>query len=176
MRALRSVSIVDEYFLCQTFFRNKATQCLNTPPTSLYCFANLDYNIKGKLNSFTSVRDEQTKTGYAYNSIGFVSYDDERAICDKTEYALDHSLHGYIIWEISGDLMPDLSTPLLDATIRRLNTPDVRCDSIPPSNLQVPTPSPTEIQPAHVPFPAIPTLQPRPTQTSKPLIIAYYAR
>ena len=30
MRALRSVSIVDEYFLCQTFFRNKATQCLNT--------------------------------------------------------------------------------------------------------------------------------------------------
>ena len=90
----------------------------------------LDYNIASKLSGFTSVRDEQTKTQYAYNSVGFVSYDDERAICDKTEYVIDRNLNGYIIWEISGDLMPDLSTPLLDATNNRLNKLDIRCDLV----------------------------------------------
>lgn len=60
-----------------------------------------------------------------------MSYDDELAICDKTEYAMDHNLNGYIIWEISGDLLPDLSTPLLDATNDRLNNPRVRCESEP---------------------------------------------
>jgi len=90
----------------------------------------LDYNIKSKLSSYTSVRDEQTKTQYAYNEWGFISYDDERAICDKTEYGIDNNLNGYIIWEISGDLMPDLSTPLLDALGNRLNNTDVRCESV----------------------------------------------
>jgi hypothetical protein len=92
--------------------------------------AMVDYNIKSKLSSYTSVRDEQTKTQYAYNEMGFISYDDERAICDKTEYGIDNNLNGYIIWEISGDLMPDLSTPLLDAMNNRLNNTDVRCDSV----------------------------------------------
>jgi hypothetical protein len=32
----------------------------------------LDYNIASKLSGFTSVRDEQTKTQYAYNSVGFL--------------------------------------------------------------------------------------------------------
>ena len=67
-------------------------------------------------------------TEYMYNSNGFVSYDDERAICDKTEYAMDNDLNGYIIWEISGDILSDLSTPLLDATNDRLNNPNIRCD------------------------------------------------
>lgn len=35
-----------------------------------------------------------------YGKTGLVSYDDERAICDKTEYAQVHNLNGYIIWEI----------------------------------------------------------------------------
>jgi chitinase len=47
-------------------------------------------------------------TQYAYSEKGMVSYDDERAICDKTEYAMDNNLNGYIIWELSGDLMEDL--------------------------------------------------------------------
>lgn len=86
------------------------------------------FNIVKKISAFTSVRDEQTKTQYAYNHGGLVSYDDERAICDKTEYAMDSNLNGYIIWEISGDLLEDLSTPLLDAVNDRLNYPGVRCD------------------------------------------------
>ena len=41
---------------------------------------------------------------------------------------MDHNLNGYIIWEISGDLLPDLSTPLLDATNDRLNNPSIPCE------------------------------------------------
>ena len=86
------------------------------------------FNIAAKIDQFTSVRDEQTMTQFAYNHAGWVSYDDERAICDKCEYALDNSLNGYIIWEISGDLMPDLSQPLLQACNDRINDPGLRCD------------------------------------------------
>ena len=88
------------------------------------------FNIVDKLSQFTYVRDPITMTQYAYNYVGFVSYDDEQAICDKCEYAMDHSLNGFIIWEISGDILRDLSTPLLDACNNKLNNPGVRCDDI----------------------------------------------
>ena len=47
-----------------------------------------------KLNEgyLTTFRDEQTMTEVAYSEKGLVSYDDERAICDKTEYAMVHNL------------------------------------------------------------------------------------
>ena len=61
-----------------------------------------------KISSFTSERDEESKTQIAYNGDGYLSYDDELAICDKAEYALNEGLNGFIIWEISGDLMEDL--------------------------------------------------------------------
>jgi hypothetical protein len=80
--------------------------------------------------------------------VGFVSYDDERAICDTTEYVIDRNLNGYIIWEISGNLMPDLSTPLLDATNNKLNKSSVRCDPTVPNDQVVtlgPTRTPTPL-------------------------------
>ena len=83
-----------------------------------------------KIDELTTVRDEQTMTQYAYGSTGMVSYDDERAICDKTEYAQVHDLNGYIIWELSGDLMPDLTTPLLDAANAKLLDPSLDCASL----------------------------------------------
>jgi chitinase len=50
-----------------------------------------------------SVRDEITMTQYAYFNTtmgGLVSYDDEEAICDKTEYCLENELHGkYLVIE-----------------------------------------------------------------------------
>jgi hypothetical protein len=126
----------------------------------------IDYNIASKISGFTSVRDEQTKTQYAYNDFGFVSYDDERAICEKTEYAMDRNLNGYIIWEISGDLMPDLSTPLLDATNNRLNKPDVRCN---PADTLTPTPLPTNAGVQNTPMATPkPTQQPSISRTSSP--------
>lgn len=63
------------------------------------------FNIMKNMYRFTSVRHEPTKTQYMYNDQGFVSYDDELAICDKAEYAMDNDLLGFIIWEISGKLM-----------------------------------------------------------------------
>ena len=96
-----------------------------------------------------SLRDEQTKTQYAYSTSGFLSYDDERAMCDKTQYAMDLNLSGYIIWEISGDLMPDLSTPLLDSVNNRLNKLELRCDDVnwsdtKPTSQMVQTTKPTQ--------------------------------
>lgn len=83
-----------------------------------------------KIDEYTSYRDEQTMTQVCYGTTGMVSYDDERAICDKTEYAQVHELNGYIIWEISGDLMPDFSTPLLDAANAKLLNPNLDCASL----------------------------------------------
>ncbi|KAL7472651.1 hypothetical protein ACHAXS_013011 [Conticribra weissflogii] len=81
------------------------------------------YNIVAKLPSMVVMRDDTTMTPYAYfPSGGLVSFDDERSICEKTEYTVDNDLNGFLIWEISGDLMPDLSTPLLDTVNSKLHT------------------------------------------------------
>lgn len=54
-----------------------------------------------KLPEMVSIRHEMTYTQYAYKDSsngGLVSYDDEQAICDKTEYAVENELNGFIIW------------------------------------------------------------------------------
>lgn len=53
------------------------------------------FNIVDKLSDLVSVRHEPTKTQYAYKDSttgGLVSYDDEEAICDKTEYVSHYFL------------------------------------------------------------------------------------
>ena len=73
------------------------------------------FNIVPQLSSMTSVWDEKTFTQYAYFADGgLVSFDNENAICAKVQYVQEHELAGFIIWELSGDVMEDLSTPLLD--------------------------------------------------------------
>jgi hypothetical protein len=57
-----------------------------------------------------------------------VSYDDEWSICDKTEYVVDNSLGGFIIWELSGDMLDDFHQPLLEAMNRKLALPDIDCE------------------------------------------------
>jgi len=69
------------------------------------------FNIVNKLPDLVSIRHEETMSQYAYNPEvrsgvavgGVVSYDDEQAICDKTDYAMKHNLNGFIIWEVSGE-------------------------------------------------------------------------
>jgi len=130
------------------------------------------YNIVDKLPDLVSVRHELTKTQYAYKDTsmgGLVSYDDEQAICDKTEYCLYRELNGFIIWELSGDLMPDLSTPLLDAVNSKLADPTLDCESfayIPDS--ESPTISPQQnVVPNNLPSPSAP--QNVVTNNSQPL-------
>jgi chitinase len=55
----------------------------------------------------------------------FVSYDDTESVRLKCEYAIDHGVRGMIIWEITGDFMPDGTHPLLDvvSSVLRKNPP-----------------------------------------------------
>jgi len=107
----------------------KPSQVL-TSTLCAYSLPHSDYNIRRSMNEFTRVRDEDTMTQYMFGATGMVSYDDERAICDKTEYAQVHDLNGYIIWELSGDMNEDGSTPLLDAANAKLLNPDMDCASL----------------------------------------------
>lgn len=88
------------------------------------------FNIVEKLDSMTTEWDDETKTPYSFfddNKGGLVSYDNEHSICLKTEYAIVEGLHGFIIWELSGDVMDDLNTPLLDIVNRKLSETDTNC-------------------------------------------------
>ena len=72
------------------------------------------YNVYNKLPSMIQMRDNMSKTQFAYISHseqqstptalslpeGLVSFDDERAICDKVHYAQENNLAGFIIWEL----------------------------------------------------------------------------
>ena len=59
------------------------------------------FHIQDKLSDGTliSIRDDDTKTPWAYFSDGYgmISYDDQRSICDKVEYVQTNGLGGFII-------------------------------------------------------------------------------
>jgi chitinase len=132
------------------------------------------FNIRAKLAHMVQVRDNKSKTQYAYISHskqqgqswgggrrfldmteetpssssssstlagtttttdgiamtlpeGLVSFDDERAICDKVDYAQEKEIGGFIVWELSGDMLADLSTPLLDVVNMKLAHSSFEC-------------------------------------------------
>jgi len=108
------------------------------------------FNVWNKLPYMRQMRDNKSKTQFAYISHqeqpqitpmpglngdaiaqslpeGLVSFDDERAICDKVHYAQERELGGFIIWELSGDVLEDLRTPLLDITNVKLRNPSLQC-------------------------------------------------
>ena len=78
------------------------------------------FAIWNKLPHMVTMRDNKSKTQYAYISHseqtpggpnnpdglaqslpeGLVSFDDERAICNKVYYAQENNLGGFIIWEL----------------------------------------------------------------------------
>jgi chitinase len=45
----------------------------------------------------------------------FVTYEDETSIRAKAAYVHEHGIRGVIIWEITDDMLPDGTTPLLNA-------------------------------------------------------------
>lgn len=88
------------------------------------------FNIMEQIKDMTIKWDSETGTPYAYfndHKGGLVSYDDEQSICLKTDYAIKNGLNGFIIWELSGDVMEDLHTPLLDSMNRKLSYPLTNC-------------------------------------------------
>jgi GH18 family chitinase len=82
-------------------------------------FYNDIVETKGKLTRFW---DDRAKVPYAVDSSwnSLVSYDDEESVALKAQYVLDHHAGGVIIWEITGDRLPDGDTPLLDVLSAKL--------------------------------------------------------
>jgi len=84
------------------------------------------YDIIQVMNKFTRYWDEQSRVPYLVSSTWnmLISYDDEESIGYKAQYVLDHKACGLIIWEITGDYLPDGSTPLLDIIYSKFNNSD----------------------------------------------------
>jgi chitinase len=61
--------------------------------------------------------DEHAMVPYLVNTEWqlLISYDDEESVRAKASYVVEKNLHGLIIWEITGDYLPDGNTPLLNA-------------------------------------------------------------
>ncbi|KAL8255336.1 hypothetical protein R6Q59_033557 [Mikania micrantha] len=55
-------------------------------------------------NNATVVFDEETVSVYSVAGTTWISYDDERSIQRKVEYARDQNIGGYFFWQILGDL------------------------------------------------------------------------
>lgn len=84
-------------------------------------------SILEALPEMISLRDDTTQTQWAYfddQKGGLVSFDDNQAVCNKVAYAQEKDLHGYIVWDLSGDLTEALATPLLDVVNMKLQRGD----------------------------------------------------
>jgi len=93
------------------------------------------FNIVNELSRMTTYRHENTQTQYAtFNTGGLVSYDDPRAICDKVAYANQRGMNGFLIWEISGDMIDrgngNMITPLIDAVNNKIRKPNFDCATL----------------------------------------------
>ncbi len=74
------------------------------------------YDIVACRDKFSRMWDDRAKVPYLVSSSWktFISYDDEESVRYKAQYVIDNHACGLIIWEITGDFLPDGSTPLLD--------------------------------------------------------------
>jgi chitinase len=57
-----------------------------------------------------------------------VSYDDEQSVKAKAQYVVEKNVHGVIIWEITGDYLPDGTTPLLNALTSVFRSTDTKTE------------------------------------------------
>lgn len=67
--------------------------------------------------------DDETKGPWAIapDASAAIGYDDAESIALKTEWAMKQGFRGVFFWQIGGDLMPDGSNPLQEASRRKLN-------------------------------------------------------
>lgn len=82
------------------------------------------YDILANMGKFEHRWDDQAKVPYLVSTEWnlLVSYDDPESVRAKANYVLDKGIHGLIIWEITGDYLPDGTTPLLDAITTTFRT------------------------------------------------------
>jgi len=79
------------------------------------------YDIVREMEKLQRFWDDRAKVPYLISREWktFVSYDDEESVGHKAQYVLDRNAGGVIIWEITGDFLPDGRTPLLDVISRK---------------------------------------------------------
>ena len=87
------------------------------------------FNVFQKLSQLNTTFDNETMATFAFGNSGIVSFDNEKTICIKTEYVIEHELGGVLIFELGMDLLDELSTPLLDAMNLKLLNNDLSCES-----------------------------------------------
>ncbi len=73
--------------------------------------------IAARLGGFTKHWDDRACVPYLTSKTWniLVSYDDAGSAADKARYVVDRGARGLIIWEITGDCLPDGTHPLLEA-------------------------------------------------------------
>lgn len=79
-------------------------------------------NIVPLVATFRRMWDEKAKVPYLINTEWnvMITYDDEESVKAKAQYVLEQGAGGVIIWELTGDFMPDGRTPLLEILSRTL--------------------------------------------------------
>jgi chitinase len=78
------------------------------------------YAIAAQREKFTRHWDEQARVPWLTSTVWnmLVSYDDEESVRCKARFVLERGARGLIVWEITGDYLPDGSHPLLEAIDR----------------------------------------------------------
>jgi chitinase len=86
------------------------------------------YDVAPLINSNVREWDDRAKAPYlickSWRTL--ISYDDEESVGYKARYVVDHKARGVIIWEITGDFLPDGTTPLLDVILSTFRHPVTR--------------------------------------------------
>lgn len=112
------------------FYGHAYTACTDLggthgPPDTLHFPANgaFYYSIAAQMKNFTRHWDPQARVPWLTCSLWnvLVSYDDEESTRAKARYVLDRGARGLIVWEITGDYLPDGSHPLLEAIDREFH-------------------------------------------------------
>ena len=62
-----------------------------------------DWKVVKDLPGFDLYRDDDLGTAWLYDGTTFWTYDDETALAQKTDWAVDNGLGGVMIWSIDGD-------------------------------------------------------------------------
>ena len=80
-------------------------------------------NIVTNMHLFDRHLDKKAKVPYLTGKEFdlFVSYDDSESVKEKCDYVVKNRLRGVIIWEVTGTIMQDNSTPLLDVIYEKFN-------------------------------------------------------
>lgn len=106
---------------------NWAGSCADTKTWQEDSGSPLYHNIYTKMPDLSVEFDMATMTPLATNQYGVVSYDDPRSICLKTEYAIAHRLNGFVVMDLTDDMLENKFTPLLDTINFKLAEPGLDC-------------------------------------------------